>query len=81
MGAGNVTELGGAVLDPASGSALVGGPRMLTQREEGGPRLPAAQALGTGTRHAPVVTHRSRHRVPAVTHLSRSESIQCLKLS
>ena len=48
MGAENVTELGDAVLDPASGSAQVGGPRMLTQREEGGPGLPAAQALVPG---------------------------------
>ena len=48
MGAGHVPELGGTVLDPASGSAQVGGPSMLTQREEGGPGLPAAQALVPG---------------------------------
>ena len=34
MGVGHVQELGDAVLDPASGSAQVGGPRMLTQREQ-----------------------------------------------
>ena len=45
MGAGHVPELGGTVLDPASGSAQVGGPTMLTQREEGGPGLLAAEAL------------------------------------
>ena len=33
MGEGHVRELGNAVLGPASGSAQVGGPRMLTQRE------------------------------------------------
>ena len=48
MGAGHVTELGGAVLGPASSSAQVGGPRMLSQSEEGGPGLPAAQALVPG---------------------------------
>ena len=37
-----VPELGDAVLDPTSGSAQVGGPRMLTQCEEG---LLAAEAL------------------------------------
>ena len=47
MGAGHVTELGCAVLGPASGSAQVGGPNVLSQREEpeGGPGLPAAEAL------------------------------------
>ena len=34
MGAGHVPELGVAVLEAASGSAQVGGPRMLTQRED-----------------------------------------------
>jgi hypothetical protein len=48
MGAGHVTELSGAVLGPASGSAQVGGPRVLSQREEGGPGLPAAEALVPG---------------------------------
>ena len=42
MGAGHVPELGDAVLDPTSGSAQVGAPRMLTQCEEG---LFAAEAL------------------------------------
>ena len=35
MGAGHIPELGDAVLDTTSGSTQVGGPRMLTQREEG----------------------------------------------
>ena len=47
MGAGHVLELGDAVLDPASGSAQVGGPRMLTQCEEG-LKLLAAEALVPG---------------------------------
>ena len=46
MGARHVPELGGAVLDPASGSAQVGGPHMLIQREEGRPGLLAAE-VGT----------------------------------
>ena len=48
MGAGHVPELGGTVLDPASGSALLEGTSMLTQREEGGPGLLAAEALVPG---------------------------------
>ena len=42
MGAGHVLELDGTVLDPTSGSAHVGGPRMLIQSkgcEAGGPGL------------------------------------------
>ena len=35
MGAGHVTELSGAVLGPASGSAQVGGPNVLSKREAG----------------------------------------------
>ena len=45
MGAGHVPRLGGTVLDPASDSAQVGGPRMLTQHKEGGSGLLAAEAL------------------------------------
>ena len=45
MGVEHVPELSGPMLDPASGSAQVGGPCMLTQREEGGPGLLAAEAL------------------------------------
>ena len=53
MGATHVMELGCAVLDHASGSAQARGPqRMLTQREESGPGLLAAEAL----------TGRSAHR-------------------
>ena len=47
MGAGHVPELGGTVLDPSSGFAQVGGARMLTQREECGPGLLAAEVLVT----------------------------------
>ena len=54
LGAGHVPELGDAVLDPTSGSAQVGGPRMLTQREEG---LLATEALVPGARLVPAVTH------------------------
>ena len=59
MGAGHVPELGDAVLDPTSGSAQVGGPRMLTQCEEG---LLAAEALvpGPGPAAALLVTSSSR---------------------
>ena len=35
MGAEHVPELGGAVLDPESGSVQVGGSSLLTQREQG----------------------------------------------
>ena len=45
MGAGHVSELGNAILDPTSGSVQVEGPSMLTQGEEGGPGLLAAEAL------------------------------------
>jgi len=45
MGAGHIPELCGALLDPTSGAAQVGGPNMLTKREEGGPGLLAAEAL------------------------------------
>ena len=48
MGAGHVPELGSTVLEPTSGSAQVGGPRMLTQREEAGPGLLAVKALVPG---------------------------------
>ena len=56
MGAGHILELGDAVLDPASGSAQVGGPCMLNQRDEG---LLAAEALA---RLVPAVTHPRRVR-------------------
>ena len=59
MGAGHIPEHGRAVMDTTSGS----GPSMLTQREEDGPGLLAAQPL------LPAVTHRSQHSVPAVTRL------------
>ena len=70
MGAGHVPELGGTVLDPASGSAQVGGPTM----------LPSAKRVDQvclqprhwyRTRHVLAVTHPSRHRIPAVTDPSR----------
>jgi len=48
MGAGHIPELCGALLDPTFGAAQVGGPNMLTQREEGGPGLLAAEALVPG---------------------------------
>ena len=59
MGAGHVPELGYAVLDPAPGSAQVGGPSMLTQREEG---LLAAEALAPGALLVPALTHPRRVR-------------------
>ena len=57
MGAGHVLELGDAVLDSTSGSAQVGGPRMLTQCEEG---LRAAEALVPGAWLVPAVTRPRR---------------------
>ena len=45
MSAGHVPEFGGAVQDPAAGSTHVGGPRVLTQRQEGGKDLRPAKAV------------------------------------
>ena len=56
---GHVPELGNAVLDPASGSAQVGGSRKLAQRDED---LLAAEALVPGALLVPAMTHPRRVR-------------------
>ena len=45
MGAGHVSELCSAVLDPTFRPTHVGGPRVLTQGEEGGKCVRAAEAV------------------------------------
>ena len=76
MGAGHVTELGCAVLGPASGPAQVWGPTVLPQREEGGPGLPAAEALVTGMFPPRLIGVGIVTTVTSVTHPSRPTSIR-----
>ena len=45
MGAGHVSELCSAVLDPTFGSTHVRGPRVLTKGEEGGKSVRSAEAV------------------------------------